>query len=54
MKDLTVEQLEQLIVLEENKLGTMRSTDEGYREAETILSQLRDMRQKKIYGESEA
>jgi RNase P subunit RPR2 len=52
MENLTVEQLEELIVLAENKLGTMRPTDEGYVKEMKLIGQLRDMRQAKLYGEA--
>lgn len=54
MQDFTVEQLEELIVLAEQKMIRMtRGTDE-YRKEEELIGKLRDLRIEKLGSDKEA
>lgn len=52
MEDLTIQQLEDLIILAEEKLLTMRHGDDGYAEQAEIVGKLREMRLEKINQEA--
>lgn len=52
MEQLTVQELEELIIVEEDKLLSMRPTDEGFKEKEALITKLRTIRADKINGEA--
>ena len=52
MQDLTVKQLEDLIVLTEEKLLTLRNDEQAHRDAEIMIANLREMRLKKMQEEA--
>jgi hypothetical protein len=54
MEDLTVEQLEELIILAERKMSTMDETDDRYQAESDLVDKLRGIRAEKLYGTTEA
>ena len=52
MENLTVEQLEDLIVLTEQKLSMMRPSDPEFDETTDLIDRLRQMRQDKMDQEA--